>query len=76
MILSETLKLRLKDLLAKNPLKHDEMRRIEGLGELYLSLVPEENIQSGEYTFVSSYRIGGIVYNFYSGLQSTNRSHP
>ncbi len=68
MILSEVFKEQLTVSLMQQPLSEKEVRRLEGLGELYISLIAEENMQSGEYEFLYSYRIDDALYNFYSRL--------
>jgi hypothetical protein len=67
MIISEAFRRQLKDMLAENPLKDKEMRRVEGLGALYISLVSEDKAVSG-YEFLYSYTIDDQVYKFYTEL--------
>jgi hypothetical protein len=57
----------LREQLTASPLKSGEIRRIEGMGELYVSTTKEmENAH--EYTFMYSLYIDEIPYYFFSKL--------
>jgi hypothetical protein len=73
MIISEAYGVKLKKLLGQNPLEADELRRVKGMGALYISLVSKEHVQEG-YEFLYSYRIEDKLYNFYSGPELISES--
>lgn len=50
------------------PLREGEMRRVEGLGDLYVSLVPEGEHDTIMYTFLYSAQINKSRYNFYGSV--------
>lgn len=65
MILSQTMLEKIMDALRVNPLLGNEIRRVEGFGELYIS---NDRIEAREYTFLYTLNIEGILYYFYSKI--------
>ena len=57
----------LKDLFAASPLQEGELRRIEGMGGLYVSLSRE--IKEEGYEFMYSLGIDGIVHYFFGRIK-------
>lgn len=61
--------------LAENPLKEGEVRRMEGMGNLFVTAHMMKNVLSdGEihvegmvYWFLYALRISGVTYYFYGG---------
>jgi len=64
-ILSSQFALRIRDSIRKQPLKEKEIRRIEGLGELYVTL-PETVLDKKIYTEMYRLRIDGVPVVLYS----------
>lgn len=62
MILSNQMQERLKVLLAEAPLLEGEMRRVEGMGDLYVALSKE---QDKPYYFQYSLAIEGVPHFFF-----------
>lgn len=56
----------LKDLLSQSPLETGEIRRIEGMGELYVSL--SSDLNKGEYEYLYSLGIDDVVVYFYARM--------
>jgi hypothetical protein len=58
---------RLRSEFAERPLRDDELRRVRGLGELYVALKSvHESVHVGdEYEFVYSLFIDDVEYAFY-----------
>jgi hypothetical protein len=57
----------LKDLLNNTPLQKGELRRIEGMGGLYVSLSRE--IEEEGYEFMYSLGIDDVVYYFFGRIK-------
>lgn len=67
MILSSTHIERIRKSLQENPLQQNDVRRIEGLGELYLSF--SDHLLDGDlYTELYKLNIDDVSYTFYSKL--------
>lgn len=64
-ILSSQFALRVRDSIREQPLKEKEIRRIEGLGELYVTL-PETVLDKKIYTEMYRLRIDGVPIVLYS----------
>lgn len=57
----------LKELLTNTPLQEGELRRIEGMGGLHVSLSRE--IDEEGYEFMYSLGIDGVVYYFFGRIK-------
>ncbi len=68
---------RMRSQIAEQPLHDDEMRRIEGMGDLFMSLKLHKADAEGEvnhggmiYWHQYTMRIDGVIYHFYAGVNA------
>lgn len=69
MILSNQMQLLIKEQLRTRPLSADEVRRVERMGELYVSRLSKERLDSSVYTYKYTLEIEGVSYHFYGRKQ-------
>lgn len=67
MFLTREMQSLVRNRVRTNPLAEGEVQRIEGMGELYISL-SDEGMKEKGYTFMYSLEIDGVAYRFYSRL--------
>lgn len=53
----------IRDQLRENPLKGDEVRRVEGMGRLYVSL---DRTHAEDCLFLYTFEIDGTEYHFFA----------
>ena len=68
MIPTQPMQQLIKDQLTASPLSEGEIRRIEGMGELYVSLSRDTDKRHHEYTFMYSLTIDSTQFYFFSRL--------
>lgn len=66
MNLSQQMQQNIKNVLQTSPLLPDELRRVEGMGELYIGLSRE--FVGSEYTFLYSLEIEGKPHYFFGKM--------
>lgn len=69
MILSNQMQLLIQEQLRTRPLSADEVRRIERMGELYVSRLSGEAVDADVYIYKYTLKIDGISYHFYGRKQ-------
>lgn len=67
MLISGEMQERIKRQLATNPLKKDEMRRVERMGELYVTL-SDTKIDETQYVFLYNLKVGEVDHRIFSKI--------
>lgn len=68
MIPTQPMQQLIKDQMTATPLAEGEIRRIEGMGELYVSLTRDIDKRHHEYTYMYSLTIDNKKFYFFSRL--------